>query len=149
MNMMSSAFLIGIICQLAQGCAATAPSGAQTGTASLADLGNGICQQNNGLMWQAGRSEIFPGGQAARDYAGNLELGGYNDWRLPNQDEYYSLCYIFELKRAGDCPLELKGYYWLSDDNQQAGQFESYPLCGGSSFRYLKSKSGRVRAVRP
>lgn len=149
MNRLKSAFLIGAICLLSQGCAATAPSGTMSDKASLADLGNGICQQKNGLMWQIERSENFPSNQEARDYAASLDLGGYRDWRLPSQDEYYSLCYIFELRRAGDCPLELNGYYWLSDDDKQAGQFESYNLCGGSSFRYLKSKTGRVRAVRP
>lgn len=149
MNWIKSALLIGIICLFSQGCASTTLPETQAGKASLANLGNGVCRQNNGLLWQVERSEIFQSRREARDYAANLDLGGYSDWRLPSQDEYYSLCYIFELRRSGDCPIELKGNYWLSDDDEQAGRFESFPLCGGSSFRYLKSNSGRVRAVRP
>lgn len=147
MNRMKSAVLLALLF-FGQGCATTAPS-ASPEKASLANLGNGTCQQSNGLIWQVERSAIFPNRREAKEYAENLGLGGYEDWRLPSKDEYYSLCYIFELQRAGDCPIELKGSYWLSDEEQQAGEYEPYPLCGGSSFRYLKSKSGRVRAVRP
>ena len=117
--------------------------------AKLVDLGNGICQQSNGLMWQAGKSEIFSQGQDARDYAKSLDLGNYNDWRLPTKEELYELCYIFEMKMVGNCPMKLKGSYWSRNCKLQAGAWEAYPLCGGSDFHYLTSRTGRVRAVRP
>jgi len=145
----SSSIVLGIILLFCQACASTGAPGKQPAQASLADLGNGICRQGNGLMWQVSRSEKLASGQEAQDYVNNLRLGNYSDWRIPTKDEYYSLCYVFELKRSGDCPIELKGNYWMDEGGLQAGKWESYPLCGGSEFRYLKSKTGRVRAVRP
>ncbi|WP_117880859.1 Lcl C-terminal domain-containing protein [Aureibaculum luteum] len=46
---------------------------------------------NTGLMWQEiPTSEGFDW-QGAKDYAENLELGGYDDWRLPTAKELYSI----------------------------------------------------------
>ncbi len=152
MRMTPAWCLLGTALLLGQGCVTPGPADRQSTRipgASLADLGNGTCLQANGLLWQVDSSEILTSGEEARTYAENLVLGGHNDWRLPTKDEYYSLCNIFELRQQGDCPIKLKGNYWLSDDPTSAGQWESYPLCGGSEFRYLKGKKGRVRAVRP
>ena len=56
-------------------------------------------------MWQTKRSEKFSSFKEAKEYVKNLELGGYNDWRLPTKDEFYKLCNIFEQKFEGDCLL--------------------------------------------
>ncbi len=150
MKMVNFSLTIGLTLLLIQGCASTTAPDKRQDRSSLADLGNGICRQDNGLMWQVERSEKFASGREAQEYADNLKLGDYSDWRLPSKDEYYSLCYIFELRREGNCPIKLKGNYWVANgDAPQAGKWESYPLCGGSEFRYLKSKTGRVIAVRP
>lgn len=144
--------IIGVLSLLCQEGYASPPSpeSRQQGKGSLADLGNGICQQNNGLMWQVESTGTISGGQEALDYARNLTLGNHGDWRLPSKEELYELCQIFEMKHAGDCPIKLKGSYWWSANGElHAGEWEAYPLCGGSELKYLKSKSGRVRAVRP
>ncbi|WP_339661753.1 DUF1566 domain-containing protein [uncultured Polaribacter sp.] len=54
--------------------------------------GNGIITDNNsGLMWEEiPTSEGFDW-QGAKEYAENLELGGYDDWRLPTAKELYSI----------------------------------------------------------
>jgi len=149
MKILKSISLIGVIFLLCQSCSPIKSSTQGQDNASLVDLGNGICRQSNGLMWQMERSEPFADGREALNYAAKLELGNYRDWRLPTKDEYYSLCYIFELKRQGNCTIKLNGNYWMDENSPQAGKWESYPLCGGSEFRYLKNNKGRVRAVRP
>lgn len=100
-------------------------------------------------MWQVGRSKKIAAGEEAQQYAADLEVGGYHDWRLPTTDELYDLCDIFELQLEGDCPIRTKGSYWSKDHKLQVGEWEAYPLCGGSEYKYLKRKKGRVRAVRP
>lgn len=150
MNIVKSMLVIGVISLLCQGCASPpSPENKQQGKADLVDLGNGICQQNNGLMWQVERTETIASGQEALDYVRNLTLGNYGDWRLPSKKELYELCYTFNMKLAGDCPIKLKGSYWTTNGELHAGEWETYPICGGSALKYLKSKSGRVRAVRP
>lgn len=139
----------GLISLFCQGC--VSPPASQIkweGRARLMDLGNGICQQSNGLMWQVERTEVLSSSQEALAYVQDLSLGSYADWRLPTKDELFELCNIFELNLAGDCPIKLKGSYWLSNGDIQAGEWQVYSLCGGSDFQYLKTKSGRVRAVR-
>lgn len=141
---------IGAMALFAQGCAAISGGDKSSGRARLADLGNGICQESSGRMWQVERSKVFASGPEAQDYALNLKLGNFSDWRLPSQEELYELCYLIELRQAGDCPIKLKGSHWVANDGAtEAGEWEAYPLCGGPGFRYAKSKTGQVKAVRP
>jgi hypothetical protein len=142
--------IIGVVSLLCQSCASSpAPENKQQGDAELVDQGNGICRQKNGLMWQVERTETFANGQEALAYTQKLKLGNLDDWRLPSKEELYELCQLFEMSLAGDCPIKLKGSYWSTNGEAQAGEWESYPLCGGSELKYLKSKTGSVRAVRP
>ena len=118
-------------------------------SAILVDLGNGICRQTNGLMWQKERSSKFSSFQKAENYMSKIELGGYTDWRFPTKDELLTLCNTVEHKLAANCPLNTEGSYWSKNGKGEAGEWYPYPLCAGYDFRYLKSKIGRVRAVRP
>ena len=122
---------------------------AGAGEPELTNLGNGICQQKNGLMWQVEKSNKISSGEEAQEYVESMNLGDHSDWRLPTKNELYDLCDIYELKLEGDCPIRLKGSCWLQNGRVQAGEWEAYPLCGGSEYKYLKKKDGRVRAVRP
>jgi hypothetical protein len=141
------AFLFVLL--LCHGCTSKSSTSNPQNNAKLVDTGKGVCRQDNGLLWQVGRSGEFSTFEEAREYVKNMELGGYNDWRLPTKDELYTLCDLFEQKLAGDCPMKPKGSYWSKNGKEKAGEWEAYPLCGGHELRYIKSKSGRVRAVRP
>lgn len=135
---------------LCQGCASPPASDSrQQGKGSLVGLGNGICRQDNGLMWQVESTDVFSSGQEALNYVQKLTLGDHGNWRLPSKEELHDLYYIFDMKLAGDCPIKLKGSYWVTDGEIHAGEWESYPTCGGSELQYFKGGSGRVRAVWP
>ncbi|MBU0681992.1 MAG: DUF1566 domain-containing protein [Proteobacteria bacterium] len=121
----------------------------QQSKAGLVDLGNGICQQGNGLMWQVAKSEVFASPREASAYIQALNQGSLGDWRLPTKNELYILCSLYDMKLGGDCPLKLKGSYWSMNGEILAGEWQVYSLCGGTEYQYLKSKTGRVLAVRP
>ena len=57
-------------------------------------LNNGdgtIKDLNTGLLWQEVPTTEGFDWQDAKDYAENLELGGYDDWRMPTLKELYSI----------------------------------------------------------
>lgn len=134
---------------LCQGCTSSSSVRTPRDNAKLVDLGNGMCRQSNGLMWQVERTDVFTSGQEALAYVDGLSLGDYDDWRLPTKEELYDLCVLYDMKWAGDCPMRLKGSYWMQNGTSEAGEWDAYPLCGGSDYQYFKTRTGRVRAVRP
>lgn len=59
---------------------------------SYKDNGDGtITDENTGLMWQQVPSSKDLTWQEAVDYCDSLELGGYDDWRMPSCKELYSI----------------------------------------------------------
>jgi len=116
----------------------------------LEDMGNGICRQHpSGLMWQAGKSQNFTNWEDANQYVESLNLGGYDDWRMPTPDECLKLSNLLQLKKS-DCPMETGGSHWVNKTyNIEAGQWESNVYCDGPEFRWIKDKKGNVKAVRP
>jgi hypothetical protein len=59
---------------------------------SYEDSGDGIITDlNTELMWQQVPSADGFSWQEAEDYCENLELGGYDDWRMPSAKELYSI----------------------------------------------------------
>lgn len=119
-------------------------------TVFLKDLGNGVCHQlPSGLMWQIDTSENFFNFQDAREYANKLELGGFNDWRLPTRDECFTLSTLLFMKK-GNCPIKIKKGHWVTENRKgKSGFWDDYPLCGGPEFHWIKTTNGYVRAVRP
>jgi len=104
-------------------------------------MGNGVCQQlPTGLMWQIEKSKIISDWQDADEYANKLQLGGFDDWRLPTRDECFKLSYLLLMKK-GDCSIKIK--------KGKSGFWDDYPLCGGPELRWIKTKEASVRAVRP
>lgn len=116
----------------------------------LRDIGNGMCRQlPSGLMWQVEDSQTFSSWNEANAYVNALQLGGFDDWRLPTRLECLDLAELLLMKQ-GDCPISFKRGHWVSHrDKLKAGYWDDYPLCGGSEVRWVKEKKGSVRAVRP
>lgn len=118
----------------------------------LQDNGQGICLDlNSGKMWQLGRGGAFFSLQDAQQYAEDLQLGGYDDWRLPTKEELFDLHNRFFLKENGNCSMKRGGEYWSADKKGKPalGHWETYHLCG-PGFKYVKSvgTKGYVRAIR-
>ncbi len=62
------------------------------GINDFSDSGDGtIIDSATGLMWQKGHSETFMDWEDALAYAEDLNLGGHDDWRLPNAKELQSI----------------------------------------------------------
>jgi hypothetical protein len=113
----------------------------------------GICQEiKSGRMWQIDKGGKFSSLEEAERYAASLQLGGYNDWRVPTREEYFQLHYIFSERKNNDCAMNLKGEYWSMPEGEEPdlGHWETYFLCG-AEFKYVESygMEGYVRAVRP
>lgn len=65
---------------------------ADYGKNNFADNKDGtISDLSTGLMWQASDDGISRNWEEALSASENLELGGYNDWRLPNAKELQSI----------------------------------------------------------
>ena len=62
---------------------------------SYQDNGDGtVTDLNTGLMWQKTPDFTRYTYDEALEYVENLEIGGYDDWRLPTIKELYSLAYF-------------------------------------------------------
>ncbi|WP_163338586.1 DUF1566 domain-containing protein [Desulfopila sp. IMCC35008] len=119
-------------------------------TEYLENMGNGICRQYpSGLMWQVEKSQKFSSYKDANQYVQSLNLGGYDDWRMPTPDECLKMSTLIQMKKS-DCPMETGGNHWVKKTyNTEAGQWESNVYCDGPEFRWIKDKKGTVKAVRP
>jgi hypothetical protein len=128
----------------------TESDGNYQGKEYLENMGNGICRQYpSGLMWQSEKSPNFSSWEDANQYVNSLNLGGFEDWRLPTSDECLNLSQLIQRKMS-DCPMETGGNHWVSKtENVEAGKWENNILCDGSIMQWTKSKKGRVHAVRP
>jgi hypothetical protein len=59
---------------------------------SYTDNGDGtVTDDVTGLMWQQTPASAGLSWEEANDYCESLELGGYDDWRMPTMKELYSL----------------------------------------------------------
>lgn len=103
-------------------------------------------------MWQFTKEGPFPSLEIAKRYAAELELGGYDDWRLPTKAELFDLFYLHYWKSDGNCVMNHKGEFWAISGNQESslGHWEDDLLCG-PEFKFVDShkEDGFVRAVRP
>ena len=128
------------------------PSSTQAGRQPrLVDFGYGICLDTvNGLMWHVEKSGFFGSWQQAHQYVENLDVAGFDDWRLPTYDEFYILYRILARKNSGNCPIKLKDSFWTGNTEKKSrtGFWDSEPLCGGPSYFFIKRSAGAVIAVR-
>ena len=112
-----------------------------------------ICQEmRSGKMWQVQKKGEFSSLPEAEHYAADLQLGGYDDWRLPTKEELFNLSCMFFWKRNNDCLMNRKGEYWTVSQKHEAslGHWEIDFACG-PEYHYIKAiqPKGFVRAVRP
>jgi hypothetical protein len=124
----------------------------------FADNGNGtISDVATSLMWQQGDSETGMDWPSALGYCEALELGGYDDWRLPNAKELQS---IVDYSRSPDStdsaaidPLfgtaaivnELGqtdfGYYWSSTTHESVrGGGDAVYISFGRGMGYMNGR---------
>ncbi len=88
---------------------------------SYRDNGDGtVSDLNTGLMWQMVPVKEGFNWQGAKDYCESLELGGYDDWRMPTAKELYS---ISDFNRGW--PYINTDYFELVD-TQRVGKDEQY-----------------------
>ena len=132
--------LVGVIAVLTlSSCAKSV----QTGSEGLArervvleDMGNGVCRQfPSGLMWQMKKSRKISTWEEANAYVNTLQLGGFDDWRLPTPEEILDLAELLDIKK-GACSIKIKRGLWVNGDKSKGniGHWEDYPLCAGSEF---------------
>lgn len=153
-NLLFYSLIIGVLI----GCGCTSKQNV-TGPYSSGEIGlqllksNKYCREiNSETMWQFKKEGKFSSLQEADRYVSNLELGGYDDWRLPSKRELYNLFYIFYRKKNNDCIMNVNGDFWITPNNQEAtlGHWEVYHLCG-PEYKFVESikAKGYVRAIRP
>jgi hypothetical protein len=120
---------------------------------SLVDNGDGtVTDIQTGLIWQQSEAGAIPW-EEALTYCENLELAGYDDWRLPNCNELQTIVDYSEYDPAIDLvafPNAFSNVYWTSTTmaaSPGAGwtvTFLKGEVAGGANKLY-----GRyVRAVR-
>lgn len=87
---------------------------------SYEDNGDGtVTDLNTGLMWE--QTPLFNkiSYEAAQEYVENLEIGGYDDWRLPTIKELYSLAYFEgELTFENPSPYIMTEYFDFEYDER-------------------------------
>ena len=78
-----------------------------------------ITDLNTGLMWQQVPSSTDFIWQEAKEYCENLEFSGYDDWRMPNLKELYSISDF-----SSDWPYLNTSYFTLASG--QVTKYEQY-----------------------
>ena len=124
------------------------------------DNGDGtVTDVITGLMWQKADDGMGRNWEQALAYAESLELGGYDDWRLPNAHELQSIVdYTRSLQTTGSPAIDTVftctpiideggdtnyGFYWTgtthkSSNNQNIGTYAVY-ICFGEALGWMMS----------
>lgn len=96
------------------------------GKNNFSDNNNGtITDASTGLMWQQMDSSKGMNWKEALEYAQNLSLGGYDDWRLPNAKELQSIVdYTRSVDTSGSATID--PIFQTSSIKNETGQ-KDYP----------------------
>jgi len=119
---------------------------------------SGVVKDNkSGLYWQDKYTSSIPNmsWEFAIDYCESLSLGSYDDWRLPNFNELYSIADRTKYNPSINTNAFLEvipHHYWSSttieDKRDHAWSVNFYYGYGGSGDWQIKSETNRVRCVR-
>lgn len=102
------------------------------GINKFVDNGDGtITDLATGLMWQKADSGMGMDWQDALEYAENLELAGYSDWRLPNAKELQSIVDYSRSPMATDSAA-IDPIFEISEIRDMNGQ-KQYPYFWSST----------------
>ncbi|MFO8240058.1 MAG: DUF1566 domain-containing protein [Dissulfuribacterales bacterium] len=121
-------------------------------SAELVDNTDGtVTDTQTGLMWQQAEAGSM-NWEAALTYCEDLELAGYDDWRLPNRNELQSIVDYSKFNPSVDTvafPDALSCYYWSSTTfAANPGYAWRVNFYSGYVYYCHKSLSHYVRAVR-
>ncbi|MBF0353512.1 MAG: DUF1566 domain-containing protein [SAR324 cluster bacterium] len=128
--------------------------GGQSGIWSLDYLANAgtVLDKSRGLLWQQTDDGNRRTWEGALSYCEGLDLGGYNDWRLPNIKELESITDDTRLSPAINVtyfPTTKSSNYWSSSTyayNTSNAWYVNFN--GGYVFNFSKPDSYYVRCVR-
>lgn len=113
------------------------------GNATVTDL-------NTGLMWQKSDDGTTRGWQDASDYCIDIDLGGYDDWRLPEQFELQSIVDYGRVDPAINPVFSCQSsYYWSATiyARHTTNAWVVY-FYDGNDTAYFKIPGNYVRCVR-
>ena len=115
------------------------------------DNGDGtVTDLNTGLMWQKTDDGQQRNWADAKQYCGDLVLGGYDDWRLPRIDELETIVDYSRVDPAID-PLFTceSNAYWTSSHFAGNPAYVWYVICGNGYANWNSmSTVNAVRCVR-
>ena len=122
--------------------------------ASLSLSSDVFSDSKTGLMWQdnSAAKYVQKDWDGAMSFCKQLQLGGYDDWRLPNINE---LIQILSLKprdggmKKGFNYLGASGYYWSSsvdDSNEEFAWMMNFKR--GYEYINYKTYERHIRCVR-
>jgi len=107
-----------------------------------------------GLIWQDNK-EILDHSlnyDDAKQYCQNLDIDGFNDWRLPTLREYYTIVDLTQDRPALKNGFEIRddGRYWTVTPFAKNPQKEAWYISMGygEAEPYKKSRLYNVRCVR-
>jgi hypothetical protein len=109
---------------------------------------------HTGLIWQLGEVPKLSWDEAL-EYAANLRLGGFNDWRLPTDKELEALIDRTQygpVMRA-DSPWLDSSYYWSSTTDESYTEYawvvnysNGYVYSGSMTYdRYVRCVRGEIK----
>jgi len=103
-----------------------------------------ITDLNNGLIWQKNDNGDGLIWEDALNYCENLELAGYNDWRLPNSKELQS---IVDYTRCPDITdsAAIDPIFGISSINNEGGEID-YPFFWTSTTHIAYPNNGASAA---